>query len=136
MQETQFDPWVGKIPWRRKWQPTPLFLPGESHGGRSLIGYSPRGSKESDMTSFSLSWSFQVFEELAFCFPQQLQHFIFPPVMQRVPIFPQAHHSFLSFLLKNSHHSTGCEVVSVILICISLIISAVTSFHKLFTCHH
>ena len=36
-----FDPWVGKIPWRRKWQPTPVFLPGKSHGQRSLVGYSP-----------------------------------------------------------------------------------------------
>ena len=36
-----FDAWVGKIPWRRVWQPTPLFLPGESHGHRSLAGYSP-----------------------------------------------------------------------------------------------
>ena len=44
-----FDPWVGKIPWRRKWQPTPVFLPGESHGQRSLGGYSPWGRKESDM---------------------------------------------------------------------------------------
>ena len=43
-------PWVGKIPWRRKWQPTPVFLPGESHGQRSLVGYSPRGHKESDTT--------------------------------------------------------------------------------------
>jgi len=39
MQETRFDPWVGKIPGRRKWQPTPVFLPGESHGQRSLAGY-------------------------------------------------------------------------------------------------
>ena len=45
-----FDPWVGKIPWRRKWQPTPVLLPGESHGGRSLVGYSPWGRKESDTT--------------------------------------------------------------------------------------
>ena len=35
MQETRFDPWVGKIPWRRAWQPTPVFLPGESHGQKS-----------------------------------------------------------------------------------------------------
>ena len=41
----RFDPWVGKIPWRRKWQPTPVFLPGKSHGQRSLEGYSPRGGK-------------------------------------------------------------------------------------------
>jgi len=39
-----------KIPWRRKWQPTPVFLPGESHGQRSLAGYSPRGCKGSDTT--------------------------------------------------------------------------------------
>ena len=44
------DPWVGKIPWRRTWQPTPVFLPGKSHGQRSLAGYSPGGRKESDRT--------------------------------------------------------------------------------------
>ena len=43
-----FDPWVGKIPWRRAWQPSPVFLPGESHRQRSLAGYSPWGHKESD----------------------------------------------------------------------------------------
>ena len=37
----RFNPWVGKIPWSRKWQPTPVFLPGKSHGQRSLAGYSP-----------------------------------------------------------------------------------------------
>ena len=41
-----FDPWVGKIPWRREWQTTPVFLPGKSHAQRSLAGYSPRGHKE------------------------------------------------------------------------------------------
>ena len=41
-----FDPWVGKIPWRRKWQPTPVFLLGEFHGQRSLAGYSPWGRKD------------------------------------------------------------------------------------------
>ena len=46
-----FDPWVGKIPWRRKWQPTPVFLPGESHGQGSPVGYSPWGRKESDTLS-------------------------------------------------------------------------------------
>ena len=43
-------PGLGKIPWRRKWQPTPVFLPGEFHGQRSLVGYSPWGRKESDTT--------------------------------------------------------------------------------------
>ena len=50
MQEAGFDSWVGKIPWSRKWVPTPVFLPEESHGQRSLVGYSPWGPKESDMT--------------------------------------------------------------------------------------
>ena len=45
-----FDPWVGKIPWRREQQPTPVFLPGEFHGQRRLAGYSPWGHKESDTT--------------------------------------------------------------------------------------
>ena len=43
-------PWVEKIPWRRKWQPTPVFLLGKSHGQRSLTGCSPRGPKDLDMT--------------------------------------------------------------------------------------
>ena len=50
MQET----WVRSLgradPWRRKWQPTPVLLPGKAHGWRSLVGYSPWGHKESDMT--------------------------------------------------------------------------------------
>ena len=46
----RFDPWVRKILWRRKWQPTPVLLPGKSHGWRSLAGYSPWGPRESDMT--------------------------------------------------------------------------------------
>ena len=45
-----FDPWVGKIPWRRKWQPIPVFLPGESKGQRSLVGYSPWGHSQTDTT--------------------------------------------------------------------------------------
>ena len=55
-----FDPWVRKIFWRRKWQPTPVLLSGESQGWRSLVGYSPWDRKESDTTErlhfhFSLS---------------------------------------------------------------------------------
>ena len=46
----RFDPWVGKISWGRKWQPTPVLLPGKFHGQRSLVGYSRWGCKESDTT--------------------------------------------------------------------------------------
>ena len=56
----RFNPWVGKIPWRRQWHPTPVLLPGNSHGRRSLVGCSPWGREESDTTEllhfhFSLS---------------------------------------------------------------------------------
>ena len=63
-----FNSWVGKIPWRRKWQPTPRFLSGKSYGQRTLAGYSPWG-KESDMTEklthntylFFYLWNISVF---------------------------------------------------------------------------
>ena len=48
----RFNPWVGKIPWRRAWQPNPVFLPGESHG-QSLVDYSPYSHRESDMTEYT-----------------------------------------------------------------------------------
>ena len=50
VQGPRFDPWVGKIPWRREWPPTLVFLPGEFHGQSSLVGYSSWGRKELDMT--------------------------------------------------------------------------------------
>ena len=49
-QRCGFNPGVGKIPWRRTWQPPPVFLPGKSYGWRSLVGCSPGGYKELDMT--------------------------------------------------------------------------------------
>ena len=50
----RFDPWIGKIPWRREWQPPPVFSPGESHAQRSLVGHSPWGVRHDGLT-FSLS---------------------------------------------------------------------------------
>ena len=50
MQETQFNPWIRKIPWRRDWQPTPVFLPGKFYGQRSLVSYRAWGCKELDRT--------------------------------------------------------------------------------------
>ena len=60
IQETRFNPWVGKISWRREWQPTSVFLPGESHRQTSLVGYSPLAHTTLDTTewptlSFTLS---------------------------------------------------------------------------------
>ena len=56
---SRLDPWVGKSPWRREWLPTPVFLPGEFHGQRSLVGYSPWGHKESG-TAEQLTLPFSV----------------------------------------------------------------------------
>ena len=60
-----FDPWVRKIPWRRKWQSTPVLLPGKSHGQRSLVDYRPWDRKESDhdwANSLSLSHAYRVIQ--------------------------------------------------------------------------
>ena len=73
----QCHPWVRKVSWRRKWQPTPVFLPGESHGQRSLVGDSPSGLKESDTTEHSRHYTsedhkdIELAEHLAYpgCFP-------------------------------------------------------------------
>ena len=59
VRDPKFHPWVGKIPWRMEWQPTPVFLPGKSHGQRSLEGYSSRGLKKSHTTEWlTLSLSY------------------------------------------------------------------------------
>ena len=56
----RFHPWVRKIPWRRRWQPTPVFFPGDSHGQRRLVGYSPYGPKESDTNIMYFPKTFKI----------------------------------------------------------------------------
>ena len=85
--DIEFDPWVGKIPWRRQWQPTPVFLPGKFHGWRSLVGYGPWGHKtvrhhSSDWTTTTKS----VYMSLL------LSHFV-PP--SPFPPCPQVHSLWL-----------------------------------------
>ena len=58
----EFDPWVRKSPWRRAWQSTPVFLPGKSHGQKSLAGYSPWDQKESDMIEHAYSMHVPVYQ--------------------------------------------------------------------------
>ena len=58
MQEIGFNAWVRKIPWRKEWLPNPVFLPGAFHRQRSLVGYSPWGSRESAMTEWLTLWLF------------------------------------------------------------------------------
>ena len=62
-----FDPWVGKIPWKRAWQPTQVFLSGESHRQRSLVGYIPQGCKESDTTEVTVCTHACISETTKFC---------------------------------------------------------------------
>ena len=59
-----FNPWVGKIPWNRKWQPTPVFLSGKSHGQRRLPGDCPCCHKELDMTKPILKLKLQYYGHL------------------------------------------------------------------------
>ena len=56
---SRFDPWVRKIPWRRKWQPTPVFLPGKFHGQRSPAGYNPWGHKRAGHNNKCLKYDYK-----------------------------------------------------------------------------
>ena len=71
----RFDPWVRKISWRRAWQATPVFLPGESHGRMSLVDYSPWGLKESDTAELSNIFNHNVKIQKELNFSWNLLHF-------------------------------------------------------------
>ena len=74
----ELDPWVRKIPWRKKWQPTPVFLPGESHGRRSLMGYTVHGIAKSRtrLSDFTFTFTFVQFVQQIFIkSPVYAQHF-------------------------------------------------------------
>ena len=91
---SKFDPWVGKIPWRKQRQPTPIFLPGEFHGQKSLADYSPWGCKESDMT-----------ERLTFSFSLSIQYWVYISIWSSLLCRP------LNSLLKlSSYNSCPCLV--------------------------
>ena len=74
----RFDPWVRKIPWRRKWQPAPVFLPGEFHGQRSLAGYRPWGPKELDTTQHVCTHIYSIIDTAGPPHPQVLLSWIKP----------------------------------------------------------
>ena len=94
-----FDSWVGKIPWKRKWQPTPVVLPVESQGQRSLAGYSPWGRNESAMTE-QLSLSFSTKKDILFIIIVVVQ------VLSHASLFSvpwtAASHASLSFTTSQS----------------------------------
>ena len=95
MQETQrcvFNPWVTKIPQNRKWQPTPVFMPGEFHGQRNLGGYSSWGCKESDLTEHTLHLQYFYFKCNFIMLPlKSLNFFLF---MERSGIYIKWYEGF------------------------------------------
>ena len=102
-----FYPWVRKTPWRRKWQPTPVFLPGEFHGQRSPGGYSPWDRKESDRTERTdmvLSHSVMSYSETPWIVARQA-----PLSME---ISSQEHSSGLLFSSPGDHPDPGVKPVS------------------------
>ena len=130
-----FDPWVRKIPWRRKWQPAPVFLPGKPHGHRSLAGYSPKGRKESDMTKHTgtawdmgsqfsdqelnpdlQQWKLQA---LTTGLPGNSRFLIFSYNKQYCPTF-HLQTGTLSSLTSNSHLTTPKPQVITVLLSVSV----------------
>ena len=101
----RFDRWVGKIPWRRKWQPTPVLLLGKFHGWKSLVGYSPWGCKELDTT-----------ELLHFHFHQESLQFLFTfchkngviCISEVINISPGNFDSSLCFTQSSISHDVLC----------------------------
>ena len=90
MQKIRFDPWVGKIPWRSKWQPTAVLLPRKFHGWRSLVGYSP----------------------LMYCFPNCLHHFTFHQQHMRVLISPHPCQHLILFVFLSITILVGIKCIS------------------------
>ena len=105
-----FSHWVRKIPWRRKWQPTPVLLPGKFQGWRSLVGYSPWGHKELDMTEqlhfhvFSLSRVVcrQCFQPFQFSSGTQSCLTLCNPMECSMPVLP-VHHQLSQFTHTHVH---------------------------------
>ena len=95
----RFNSCVEKIPWRRAWQPTPVFLPGESHGQRSQAGYSPWGCKESDTTK---EQSTHPYNPLQFSSVAQSCPTLCNPMNRSTPGIP-VHHQLPEFTHTHGH---------------------------------
>ena len=103
--ETQLDPWVRKIPWRRVCQPTPVFLPRESHGQRSLAGYDPWEPKESDRTEWLTLHTWPPSSDI-------LRNVIFFKEWERMDFgekLPTLLHQIWFFNIKRQKHNRVCS---------------------------
>ena len=129
-----FGPWVGKILWRRKWQPTPVFFLGESRGWRSLTGYSPWGCKELDTTE-RLHFHFHVSIEVCVCLKLILYthiHFFFLGNCYKLEMM-QVEKSNYSCTIIAKLEYLGKSVRNVLNLCLSFFLHSVTvkSFQKI-----
>ena len=79
----RFNPWVRKIPWSKKWQPTPVFSPGESHGQRSLAGYSPWGLKELGTTERRTQPSLLSSSHVRTWLPERPEHWLYELLLEK-----------------------------------------------------
>ena len=117
----RFSPWVRKIPWRRPWQPTPVFLLGEFHGQRNLVGCSPWGHKKLDMTEqltlfqYKRSTNVQVSSVtkscLTFCNPVDCSTPGFP-IHHQLPEVAQTHVHRAGDAIQPSHHLSSPSLPS------------------------
>ena len=105
-----FHPRVGKLPWRRAWQPTPVFLSGESHGQRSLEGYSPQGCKELDMAVVTQHAYLHPLDETSEIFPQLLTISTGTEVTTHLPNSTQKKHRDLPFCLSDLANQTDAFI--------------------------
>ena len=104
-----FNPWVGKIPWRREWLPTPVFLPGEAHGQRNLAGYSLCVCKDLDTTEQLLLTHSEVLLSLLCISSQDLTGISAQPVQStKSPRLGATLGSSLSFI--SIYHHTLCKI--------------------------
>ena len=100
----RLNPWIGKIPWKRKWQPAPVLLPRKLHGWKSLLGYSPWGREESDTTGWFhvTSWSLRL---SLITFSMRDHGFLFFPKH-----FNNWKHLFCWYHLWQEHHRKANDI--------------------------
>ena len=120
-----FDTWVRKVPWGRKWQPTPVFSPGKFHGQRSLVGYNPCGQKETQLSDWATEPTYLIFlihintgrdKEFIWKSFSDIQHrnhihkmFLKKVKRQYLIIANNMTFKFHSKVLKDRHYSVPCK---------------------------
>ena len=132
------EPWLGKIPWRKKWQPTPVSLPKESHGQRSLVGYSSQGLKELHMTKVTWNTHSQLLQPDSFTHFPNTKAILDSAVLLSPGLEPS---SFSSFMTSSNISNSLCFLFSiafknVLIYFVILALSHVLTVSSLVLHHH